>query len=224
MTNLKVPSSVTRSSFLLLTAGVLSGCEATPTDVPAAAAASVVAAGSRQEVDPATLIPPLDPEIFVCFTQGPGIVCDGVQPNAYTEWSPGPDLACGDRLILLTGFQLETARSWNDAAGRRLRSKVYGRFDERWRLEGSDGPGLEVHGRWNEDRLWGTPGDVSTRTITVTGNEVWATAPGRGVVFQNAGITRLDPNFDVVGQAGPHDFYTDFEGALAAACEVLEAQ
>ena len=72
-------------------------------------------------------------------------------------------------------------------------------------------------------RAYAIPGDPATRTVTITGNEVSAILPGHGVVFQNTGITRTDPDGEVVKQSGPHDFYTDFEGAIAAACAILES-
>jgi hypothetical protein len=179
-------------------------------------------AAQGDPVDPSTLTPPLDPEIFTCVRQGAGIVCDGRQPDAYQDLSPGPDFACGDRMILVSGFQLRTSRARNDAQGNRLEFRTHGTFDEVWRLEGSSGPELRVHGRWNERGVYGTPGDRSTRITTITGNEVSAVQPGRGVVFQNTGITRLDPDGEVLSQGGLHDFYTDFQAAIAAACQVLE--
>ena len=79
-----------------------------------------------------------------------------------------------------------------------------------------------MQGRWNDLRVYHSPGDLSTRTLTITGNEVSAIAPGHGNVFQNTGITRFDPDGEVTSQAGPHDFYTNFDGAIAAACGILE--
>lgn len=207
----------------VLVAAALAGCtNDDPTTTSSVIPHPAALATKGDAVDPTTLTPPLDPDIWACVRQGAGIICDGRQPDGYNDLSPGPEFACGDRLILVSGFQVRTTRAWNDAQGRRLEVRIHGTFDESWRLEGSSGPVLGVKGRWNERLDYGTPGDVSTRTSTITGNEVSANLPGHGVVFQNTGITRTDPDGEVVKQGGPHNFYTNFEGAIAAACEILE--
>jgi hypothetical protein len=211
---------MSRLAPTLVLLALAAGCDRRTEFMEPAAADAALAA--KETVDPSTLTPPLDPDIFTCVRQGRGILCDGRQADAYADLSPGPEFACGDRLILVTGFQVETTRAWNDAEGRRLKVKSHGTFDETWRLEGSSGPELRAHGSWNEHFVYTTPGDIATRTQTITGNEVSAIAPGQGNIFQNTGITRIDPDGDVVRQGGPHDFYTNFEGAIAAACEALE--
>ena len=205
-------------TLVLLT--LVAACDRATEPVESTAVSAALAVG--ESVDPATLTPPLNPDIFTCVRQGHGIVCDGRQPDAYEDLSPGPDFTCGNRPILVTGFQLRTTRAWNDEEGRRLTVKSHGTFDETWRIEGSSGTELRVHGHWNEHFVYATPGDVGTRTQAITGNEVSAIAPGHGNVFQNSGITRVDPNGEIVAQAGPHDFYTDFETAIAAACAILD--
>jgi hypothetical protein len=212
---------MSRLTAALALLGLAAACDGT-TAPEGFTAADVASAVTGEPVDPTTLTPPLNPEVFTCVRQGRGIICDGRQPDRYENLSPGPEFACGNRLILVTGFQVRTTRAWNDAEGRRLAVKSHGAFDETWQLEGSLGPVLNVQGRWNEHFVYATPGDVASRTQTITGNEVSAIAPGHGIVFQNIGITRLDPDGEVIRQGGPHDFYTNFEGAIAAACEFLD--
>ena len=123
---------ISRTTGALLAAAALYGCTGDDAaTAPSIAPHPAALAAHGDLVDPTTLTPPLDPSIFpTCVRQGSGIVCDGRQAGAYQDVSPGPDFVCGDRLILVTGFQVKTLRGVNDAQGRRLEVRDHGTFDE----------------------------------------------------------------------------------------------
>ena len=62
------------------------------------------------------------------------------------------------------------------------------------------------------------PGDVTSRTITDTGNTLTVSAPGEGVIFQDVGRVRVNwDGSELLAVSGHQDIW-DFEGSIAAAC------
>src|SRR4051794_19871882 len=181
-------------------------------------AAPVASAAAPVAVDPGTLTPPPNPDFdWSCVLQGGGIVCDGTAVGSGVDVNPDPSFSCGGNPILVTFSQTVTARRSHDSGGREIRNHIVGAFDEHWRLEGSDTV-LTSRGRWTQAVDFAVPGDVTTRTITDTGNTFTVSAPGEGVIFQNVGRTKVNwDETELLAASGQHDIW-DFEASIAAAC------
>ena len=177
-------------------------------------------------VDPSTLTPPPNPNFdWTCESNGERIDCWGVeffQSDGTDEGDPA--FSCDGRQIQIAFTQTVTAHRTHDAEGRVLRNHQVGTFDERWTLEGSDGPGLTSRGRWSVMVEYAIPGDTTSRTTAYTGMQLAVSAPGVGVIFQNNGRVLLNWNeSEILAISGQQAFYEDFDGAIAAACDVLLA-
>jgi hypothetical protein len=82
------------------------------------------------------------------------------------------------------------------------------------------GKGLALTGHFREDFVFATPGDTTAGIETVTGQLAKVTAPGRGIVFLDSGITvsRFSPTGGVdLFQSGRHDLTTGNVSQLCAA-------
>lgn len=188
---------------------------------PGAAAASPVA------VDPSTLTPPPNPNFdWTCTSNGERVDCWGVE-YFESDGSGGgdPAFSCDGRQIEVAFTQTVTAHRTHDADGRVIRNHQVGTFDERWTLEGSDGPGLTSRGRWSVMVEYAIPGVPESRTTAYSGMQLEVSAPGVGVIFQNNGrvVTNWDES-EILAIHGHQAFFEDFDGAIAAACDVLLAQ
>jgi hypothetical protein len=195
--------------------------------VIATALAPTAAASSPVAVDPSSLIPPPNPNFdWTCTSNGQRIDCWGVEYFESDGLEGGdPAFSCDGRQIQIAFTQTVTAHRTHDASGRVLRNHQVGTFDERWTLEGSEGAGLTSRGRWVVDVVYAIPGEPESRTNAYTGMQLAVSAPGVGVIFQNNGrvLTNWDES-EVLAISGQQSFYEDFDGAIAAACDVLLAQ
>ena len=97
---------------------------------------------------------------------------------------------------------------------------------ERWSFtaDGS-GPTLLVRARFNEAYHYGVPGDLSTRTYTLTGGYYQVTSPGAGLVWHDTGFAFTGAGSDAPTLVhGPHDSDSGIlEAILPAACAALGA-
>ncbi len=144
-------------------------------------------------------------------------MCTGTEVGGAVDENPDPSFSCDGNPILVTFTQTLSARRSHDSAGRETRNHTIGTFDERWRIDGSDTV-LTSRGRWTETVDFAVPGDITSRTITDTGNTLTVSAPGEGIIFQDIG--RVKVNWDgseLLAVSGHQDIW-DFEGSIAAAC------
>lgn len=182
-------------------------------------------AGVPDPVDQGTLQPPLNPSFsYRCFRSGDGILCQGTFDPSWASEDTG--LACDDRPIYTTGGGHERLSRWHLADGRAIRTIVQLHYDEVWSLSPSGtGPTVLVRGDWNRHYTYPNPGDRSTRVLTEVGSAWKVSATGRGVIAHDTGLIRYYPGLDFEDPAvthGPKDSWTDFDGAIAKVCEVLE--
>ena len=99
------------------------------------------------------------------------------------------------------------------------RNHTVGRFDERWRLDGSD-RSLTSRGRWTLTVDYAVPGDTTSRTNTYTGGPR-SPCPRPARASSSTNIGRVNLNWDeseVLAVSGRQDMLRDFEGAIAVAC------
>ena len=162
-----------------------------------ASVASPVTAASPHQLDPAQMIPPLNPDYapWVCTETGDGSVCRGEFSDAWSAEDLGTEgLACDGQSIYTTGRHHSQFARWHLPDGRATRTIVQHSDSEVWTLapEGS-GPAIHIFGYWTEHYTYPVPGDRDSRIETWTGADWQATAPRFGVVFHDVGFLRFNP-------------------------------
>lgn len=201
-----------------------------PTVVLALAAilAGPASARSPHEFDPGGLTPPLNPNFAPsCWETGAGVICEGRFVETYSNEDFG--LRCGDEVIWVSGTLSDRLTRWHTPDGRATRSFGNQTWTETWSLS-QDGTGLvlEVTSRSIRHYTYLVPGDLSQRQLVESGATVIATAPRVGIVFRDAGQVIYDIGAEndfqnPIELRGPHDSWTDWDAAVARACEVLGA-
>jgi hypothetical protein len=194
----------------------------------AAILAAPASARSPHEFNPGGLTPPLNPNFALsCWQTGAGVICEGQFVETYSN--EDFDLRCGDEVIWVSGTLSDRLTRWHEPDGRATRSFGNQAWTETWSLSlDGAGPTLEVSGRSIRHYTYLVPGDPSQRQLVESGATVLATAPGVGIVFRDAGqiIYDIGAENDFQGPnsiRGPHDSWTDWDAAVARACEVLGA-
>jgi hypothetical protein len=188
------------------------------------AAPTSVAASSPHEVDPASVSPPLNPAFdpWVCTATGGGPICRGTTSFSWKALDLG--LSCAGRSIFTTGESTVSGTRWSTPDGRATRSSFHSEAIERWSLSpAADAPSLRVRARFNESFDYRIPGDLATRTYTLTGGYYQVTAAGAGLVWHDVGYARTDPGPDAPTVLhGPHDSSNGvLEQVLPAVCPIL---
>lgn len=196
-----------------------------------ALAAIVVApasARSSHQVDPAAMTPPLNPAFApTCWETGGGVICEGSLVESYSTEDFG--LRCDDEVIWVSGTLSDRLTRWHTPDGRATRTFGNQTWTETWSLSPDGaGPTLEVRSRSIRHYTYFVPGDPSQRQLVESGATIIATAPGVGIVFRDAGqvIYEIGAGNDFqnpIEFRGPHDSWTDWDAAVARACQVLGA-
>ncbi len=182
-------------------------------------------AASPHQVDPATTTPPLNPQYnpWICTATGGGPICRGSLRDAWTNDDTG--LRCGDRIIYTTGNFSSDATRWHLPDGRAEHTFFKNAATETWTLSAiGAGPAVKVRGSWNLHYVYPTPGDRSTRVLTITGADWQVTAKGYGLVFHDTGLVRFIPGSDDVIDFthGPTDSdHGNLDLVLAEVCGIL---
>ena len=174
---------------------------------------------SVAQADPA-LTPPLPPDATNarCVFTGHGALCsfDRVLSD------PGPNLffSCnGFDIMLSNDIDVQHVKRVYNRAGLLVEAD---RHNKETGVLGNSktGKGLALTGHFREDFVFATPGDTTAGIETVTGQLAKVTAPGRGIVFLDSGITvsRFSPTGGVdLFQSGRHDLTTGNVSQLCAA-------
>ena len=161
------------------------------------AVAGPATAASPHQLDPAQMIPPLNPDFgpWICTDTGQGAVCRGDNDDTWTGADIG--LACDGQPIYGTGWYTSEGVRWHLPDGRALHTFFKNASLETWTLS-ADGSGrtVTVKGSWNEHYVYPVPGDINQRVLTITGADWQATAKGVGVVFHDTGLLRFNPGRD----------------------------
>lgn len=185
-------------------------------------APGTAAARQPDQIDPATMQPPLQQSFspWTCWRTGSGIVCDGVRTDSWVN-EPTP-LVCDGRTVYSTGTDARTKRRFGDADGLALRERQHVIIHETITLQpDGSGPAISSGGRIQEWYEYLTPGDLSTRTDTYHGWDVDAIAPGVGLIFHDAGVKSFDIDDNVLFAHGPHPLLEDFFGTFGKLCDAF---
>jgi len=188
------------------------------------AAPAGASAGRPDAVDPGNMQPALNPTFapWDCWRTGAGIVCDGRRAESWTNEPIG--LECDGRPVYSTGSDVRTLRRVGDADGLALSARTHVMIDETVSLQpDGSGPVLTGIARFTEHYVYLTPGDLSTRTVRITGIDLHGTAPGVGLIFHDVGIKSFDIDDNVLFAHGPHPLLEDFEGTFAKVCDAFAA-
>ena len=185
--------------------------------------ATPAAAGAdgRSAVDPASMQPPLNPTFqWSCWRTNGGTLCDGERHLAWTAVDTG--LPCQGGTIYSTGTDDRTLRRWGDATGRALHS--HGVADIRETLSSSaemSEPTAQSFGHFSERFSYAVPGDLATRVVIQSGNDVTVVMPGAGLVLHDVGVKAFDIDGNVLFAHGQHPVVEDFDAAFAKVCAAL---
>jgi hypothetical protein len=189
------------------------------------AVSAPVSAASPRTVDPATMMPPLNPDYdpWVCTDTGAGPICKG---HEAADWSNEElPFACGDQPLYTTGWASSDGTRWHLPDGRATHTFFQNASEERWTLSPMGaGLAVKVQSRWIEHFVYGVPGDRDTRVRTITGADWQATAPGVGVVWHDVGVVRFEPGIDTPIDLthGPHDSdHGNIDAVIPAVCAAL---
>jgi hypothetical protein len=164
-------------------------------------------------VDPNTLQPV--PPNATCRDDGRQIICDTfVEESIVNEPIADFDLPCGT-IYETSFFRGDGTRWYVDRLA--VKRHVAASLDGTWSLSPTGtGPTVKISGDWSIWTVWTTPGDDSTLVeYRSSGNDFKVSAPGFGVILQNAGVTYADGTHHGVSAQFP--FTPEVEATLCAA-------
>jgi hypothetical protein len=165
-------------------------------------------------VDPNTLQPV--PPNATCRDDGRQVICDTfLEEFAVNEPIADFDLPCGT--IYETSYYRGDGTRWYvDLLA--VKRHVAASLDGTWSLSPTGaGPSVKISGYWSIWTIWTTPGDDSTAVETSSsGNAFKVSAPGFGVILQDAGL--LYPDGTHHGVSGQIPFTPEVAATL---CEAL---
>lgn len=182
-------------------------------------------AASPHQVDPAGMIPPLNPAYgpWVCTNTGGGPICRGSLSDSWENSDTG--LTCGDAVVYSTGALETSAVRWHLPDGRATHTYFKNLSTEVWSLSPTGGGAtVKVRGSWNLHYVYPDPGDRSTRVLTITGADWQVTAKGSGLVFHDTGLVRFVPGTDDVIELthGPTDSdHGNLDLVMPQVCAIL---
>jgi hypothetical protein len=195
----------------------------------AAVAVAPVAARSPHQVDPNLMVPPLNPNLapWTCWETGNGIICEGSVSESFAGEDIGEE--CAGQPIYITGSLTDRVTRWHTPDGRATRTFALQGGRETWSLS-ADGSGPTITVKWQVSRhyTYFTPGELGDRQLTEAGAWAIATAPGAGLVFQNAGrityaVGASNDHDNPVDLRGHFDIWTDWDATLERVCAALGA-
>jgi hypothetical protein len=204
---------------ILVAAGALAATALLPS--------TVANAKSPHQVDPALMVPTLNPSFapWSCWKAGSGITCQGTNDSTYTNEPLG--LQCGGQDVFLSGREDSRMTRWHTADG--LATKTVIHYDvpaDTFSLSpGGGGVGLTISGHFNRHYVYAVPGDLSSRTLTEVG-AIYLGRTGRGgpMVLQDTGRVTFAPGADyevVTSMSGVHDAYSDPAAVERVICDAL---
>jgi hypothetical protein len=187
--------------------------------------ATAAQAKPSHQVDPAHMVPTLNPAFapWTCWEAGTGITCQGTAKSSYANQPLG--LQCDGQEVYLTGRESSKMTRWHTADGRATKTVIHSNYDDEFSLSPDGGDvGFLITVRLNRHYVYAVPGDVSSRTLTDVGAILLGRTPGGGpLVVQDTGTVTFAPGADgevVVSSGGVHEA-TDLAAVDAAICDAL---
>lgn len=163
-------------------------------------------AGQRDLVDPALMVPPLNPSFapWTCWRAGDSITCEGSKAETYTGLEVD-FLSCAAGPVYSQGTVTSTARRVGDAEGRALETAFRDRYEETFSSDPTgSGPTLRSIGRLQHTFSYRVAGDPSTVSETLAGMGISVTGPGFGVVLHDVGTVAFDSEGELIRFGGIH--------------------
>ena len=163
-------------------------------------------------VDPNTLTPV--PPNATCRDDGRQIICDTFFVEDFVnEPIADFDLPCGT-IYETSHYRGDGTRWYVDRLW--VRRHVAASLEGTWSLSPTGArPTVNISGYWSVWTVLTTPGDESTAVETSSGNDFKISAPGFGVILQDAGLTYADGTHH--GIAGQIPFTPEVAAELCAA-------
>jgi hypothetical protein len=191
--------------------------------LPAAAAQ----AKPPHQVDPALMVPTLNPAFapWTCWEAGSGITCQGSVNASYANEPLG--LECDGQEVYLTGRESSKMTRWHTADGRATKTVIHSDFpaDTFSLSPEGEGVGLVISGHFNRHYVYAVPGDLSSRTLTEVGAIYLGRSPSGGpLLLQDTGRVTFAPGADgevIASSAGVHDAYSDPTAIDRVICDAL---
>jgi hypothetical protein len=171
-------------------------------------------ASAGEIVDPNTLTPV--PPNATCRDDGRQIICDTFfVEDLVNEPITDFDLPCGT-IYETSHYRGDGTRWYVDRLA--VRRHVAASLEGTWSLSPTGaGPTVNISGYYSVWTIWTTPGDDSTLVETSSsGNDFKISAPGFGVILQDAGLTYFPPDGTHHGITGG-PFTPEVEAQLCAA-------
>ena len=184
-------------------------------------------AKSPHQVDPALMVPALNPAFapWSCFETGVKITCQGSYEQTYANEPFG--LQCDGQEVYISGTARERMTRWQTAEGLATKTVVHLDFpgDVFSLSPTGEGPSLTISGHFNRHYTYLVPGDRDSRVLTEVGAIYLAKAPGGGgLVLHDTGSVEFEPGaeFDVIASMkGVHDVYSDPAIVDRVICDAL---
>lgn len=188
--------------------------------------AATADAANPHQVDPALMVPTLNPNFapWNCWEAGSGITCQGTADSSYREPA---GLQCDGQDVYISGTGHERMTRWHTADGLATGTVVHLDFpgDVFSLSPTGDGPSLTISGHFNRHYVYAVPGDLASRTLTEVGAIYLARGPEGGrPVLKDVGRVTFEPGADfevVASSGGVHDAYSDPTAIDRVICDAL---
>jgi len=191
------------------------------------AAVGPAAAGNPHQVDPALMVPTLNPDFapWSCFEAGRGITCQGGYSASFEGEPAG--LQCDGAEVYVSGSVRQRMTRWHTTSG--LATKTIVHIDapaDRLTLSPTgDGPAVSGVGHFNRHYTYPVPGDRDSRVMTEVGAIYLLRGPDGGrLILHDTGTVTFAPgqDFEVVDRmSGRHDYYADPASLQTVVCDAL---
>ena len=188
--------------------------------------ATTAGAANPNQVDPAQMVPTLNPDFapWSCWEAGSGITCQGSVEQSYNE---PIGLQCDGQEVYNAGAGDQRMTRWHTADGLATKTSVHSASpgDVFSLSPTGDGPSFTISGHFNWHYVYAVPGDPSSRTLTEVGAiYLGRSSEGGPLLLHDAGRVTFAPGveFEVVASSGGiHDGYSDPTAIDRVICDAL---
>jgi len=191
--------------------------------------ATTAGAANPNQVDPAQMVPTLNPDVapWTCFETGGGVTCRASSQESYTNEPFG--LQCDGQRVYITGRFDQQWTRWHTADGRATKTSVHSASpgDVFSLSPTGDGPSFTISGHFNRHYVYAVPGDPSSRTLTEIGAiYLGRSSDGGPLLLHDVGRVTFaqgaEFEFEVVASSGGiHDAYSDPTAIDRVICDAL---